>query len=45
MSIAAFAISQSAVAQVVREGDGRSKAPPKRTLTAIADTQLIPEAR
>lgn len=44
MSISADALAQLAIAQL-RDSDGSSKTPPKRTITALADRSATSEPR
>jgi hypothetical protein len=43
MSSAAFAVTEAPIAQPVVVAE--KKTPPKRTLTALSDPVLVPEAR
>lgn len=45
MSIAAFAVAESAIAQSTAFGDCREQAPPSRRVTARRDRRAIAESR
>jgi hypothetical protein len=44
VSLAAHSLGEASIAQVAI-ADGGKKAPPKRTVTAVADRKLTPEPR
>jgi hypothetical protein len=44
MSLSSFALSEPAIAQAVGKDPGKTP-PPKRTVTAVRDSAVQPEAR